>query len=757
MRRFALLIGFVVFAALLSPISLSAEPVGAQSAEIEDLAGTKVGDIKGQPFDLRVGVEQITVGGVKPGVWVRLQSPKRVDGKKRMRTVTKQRADEQGTAIFRLVDAGKNYRVRVGKANSKKFRVNRAEKSTPKQKFYDRQTLVPGLNYIETRDGTTLSAFVALPGPAEDGPYPTVLEYSGYDPSNPTQGGPAQPSTQLANFLGYAVVGVNVRGTGCSGGAYDFFETMQVLDGYDAIEAVAAQDWVLNNKVGMVGLSYPGISQMFVAQSQPPSLSSIAPVSVYGDTATGVSRPGGILNTGFAVSWAEGVLRNAEAYGPGWVREVIEDGDTVCDENQALRGHNVNAAELARENKFYDDVIAPPLDIRTFVDQINVPVFLASAWQDEQTGPSFGDILSKFENSPSAKYTVYNGLHADGFAPQILVEWNAFLDIYVAGEVPSIPDAVRAFAPGLTTGIFGGPIELPEDRWGDVSTVEEAREKWESEPAIRMIMESGAGGDDLLPIGAWEVGVDEWPLTTTGTRWWLTDDGGLTDQEPSEDGGVYRFAPDPAVGETAYWTGGGIWSDPVYEWEPHKTGKGVTVQSAPLDADVVMAGTASVDLWISSTEPDADLEVLLTEVDADGNETLVQVGWLRASYRKLADTSTELRPEMTGTEADNAPLPKGEFVEARILIPAFAHAFREGSSVRLTINTPGGDQPQWFFELLETKANTKHFIGTGAEYPSSIALPVVDGIDVPTPAPNCGALRGQPCRPAADLRNILRK
>ena len=49
-----------------------------------------------------------------------------------------------------------------------------------------------------------------------------------------------------------------MRGTGCSGGAFDFFEQLQSTDGYDAIETIAAQPWVAHHKVGMVGLSYPG-------------------------------------------------------------------------------------------------------------------------------------------------------------------------------------------------------------------------------------------------------------------------------------------------------------------------------------------------------------------------------------------------------------------------------------------------------------------------------------------------------------------
>ena len=67
---------------------------------------------------------------------------------------------------------------------------------------------------------------------------------------------------------GYAWVGVNIRGTGCSGGAFNFFENLQALDGYDAIETIAAQPWS-NGHVGMVGISYAGISQLFVARTQP--------------------------------------------------------------------------------------------------------------------------------------------------------------------------------------------------------------------------------------------------------------------------------------------------------------------------------------------------------------------------------------------------------------------------------------------------------------------------------------------------------
>ena len=52
-----------------------------------------------------------------------------------------------------------------------------------------------------------------------------------------------------------------------------------------------------------------------------------------------------------------------------------------------------------------------------------MPVFLGGAWQDEQTGPFFFTLLDQFTSSPAARFTVYNGVHPDGFAPEVLVEW----------------------------------------------------------------------------------------------------------------------------------------------------------------------------------------------------------------------------------------------------------------------------------------------------------------------------------------------
>jgi predicted acyl esterase len=167
---------------------------------------------------------------------------------------------------------------------------------------------------------------------------------------------------------------------------------------------------------------------------------------------------------------------------------------------------------------------------------------------------------------------------------------------------------------------------------------------------------------------------------------------------------------------------------------------------APLEENLVMVGSGSADLWLKTAETDADLEVNLTEVRPDGQEVLVQSGWLRASHRVLRADATELRPVKSHYLEDIEPLTPDEWTLVRVEIMPFAHVFRAGSRVRLSVDTPGDSRAAWRFILLEHDASVTHAIGHDAVRPSSVVLPVIPGIEVPTPLPACNALRGQPCR-----------
>ena len=121
-----------------------------------------------------------------------------------------------------------------------------------------------------------------------------------------------------------------------------------------------------------------------------------------------------------------------------------------------------------------------------------------------------------------------------------------------------------------------------------------------------------------------------------------------------------------------------------------------------MTAPVVVAGSASADLWIRSSATDTDIEATLTEVRPDGQEVFIQSGWLRASHRQLDPArSTELVPFHTHQAEDAEPLPAGQYTPVRIELFPFAHVIRPGSQLRLNIEAPGGNQPFWLSVSLE--------------------------------------------------------
>ncbi len=561
----------------------------------------------------------------------------------------------------------------------------------------------------------------------------------------------------IAAIMGYATVGVNMRGTGCSGGSYDYFEELQLLDGYDVIETVAAQSWVFNNKVGMTGLSYPGIAQLFVAQTHPPSLAAITPLSVIGGTYS-TMRPGGIFNDGFALEWITQVLDKAAPYGQGWEQPLVDAGDTVCADNQLLHGQKVDVVAQA-EASLFNDSFALPLNPTTFVNTIDVPVFLSGAWEDEQTGPFFFTLLDKFTSSPLTRFTTFNGVHPDGFAPQVIVEWKAFLDIYVAHKVPVISESVRQIAPALFENFYQVTLPMPPDRFASYATWEDAKAAYEAEQSLRVLFEDGALDPLGGPEATTEMHFDAWPPGPLAPlRLYFQSDGSLQTTPPaSTDTSIgSTFQLDPTAGQRGILApNGNIWDPlPDYDWRQPPPGNDVIFDSAPLTQDLVMVGSASVDLWVRSpVANDADLEVNLIEIRPDGQERYLQTGWLRASLRALDPSATDLWPEHTYAQADQAMLVPGQWTAARIGFPAFGHVFRAGSAIRLTVDTPGDSRASWEFELTTFPGTVTYDIAHSTAMPSSILLPVLQGVVSSTPLPACPSLRAQQCRVSMPYTN----
>jgi putative CocE/NonD family hydrolase len=114
-------------------------------------------------------------------------------------------------------------------------------------------------------------------------------------------------------------------------------------------------------------------------------------------------------------------------------------------------------------------------------------------------------------------------------------------------------------------------------------------------------------------------------------------------------------------------------------------------QSAPLEADLDVAGDIELQLSATSTAIDTAWIVMLRDIAPDGTITNITGGWLRASLR-------ETDPDASRTGAPVLPcrnpqtVPTGEPVDYRIPLVPNARRFAAGHRIQLMITSD--DQPK---------------------------------------------------------------
>ena len=719
-------------------------------------------------IDAHGSAEQVYATGLEPGAATRL-----VD--RGGDVVTRERAGKLGGVVYRNVKPGNGYRLRAGGAKSGRLRVLSDRPAPPSTKVYDQDIPSDGYGYLTTRDGTKLAINVHppsdvtavipgldLPSLPSGAPTPTLIEYAGYGYANPD--GPESGISILANLMGFTVVDVNMRGTGCSGGSYDFFEPLQSLDGYDVVETIARQDWVANGKVGMMGISYGGISQLFTAATNPPSLAAISPLSVIDATQTTL-YPGGILNTGFALNWAKERVHDSLPASPdggqGWAYQRIQEGDQVCERNQDLHPEAVDLLKKVEKNDHYKPKVADPLSPVTFVDKIKAPVFMACQWTDEQTGGHCPTLASRFTGTDRKWFTFTNGTHVDSLDPETFNRWYDFLKLYVAKQAPiSNAALIQAAAPVIYQEAMGvSGVTLPPDPIQAQPTYQGALDAFEDTDQVRVLFDNGAGGlNPGQPYPGYERSFKRFPVPgTKGRSWFLARKGRLSASKPkAREASRFRWDPNSTsptnfTGDTA---AGGLWqATPDYHWEQRPEGTAVSYLTKPLAKDTTVLGAGYVKVFVRSSKPSVDLQATISEVRPDGKETFVQGGWVRGNERKLdRKQSTRLAPVLSLRKRDVKPMPRNRYVPVTIPLYYQGHGYRAGSRIRVTISAPNGDQPIWAFARPKPKGKAKVAIASARRRPSKLTLPVVPG-DVPTALPPCPGLRGEPCRDYQPLAN----
>ncbi len=353
------------------------------------------------------------------------------------------------------------------------------------------------------------------------------------------------------------------------------------------------------------------------------------------------------------------------------------------------------------------------------------------------------------------------------------------MELFVAHQAPIVNQAVvRAAAPIIYQEAMGLPKEdvvtLPPDPIQEQPTYEAALAAFEALPEIRVLFDNGAGTSPTgsttpgNPYPGFEQSFSAFPIPGTEAQsWYLGPDGSLTEQAPTAEGVDSYTSNANATPLTDYSTNtgsGGLWGDASeweWNWTQPQAGSAVSYVSAPLTSDTTAIGGGAVHLWVKSSTPDVDLQATVSEVRPDGNETFVQDGWLRASERKLATSSdnmfkqkpTLLQPIPTFLASDVQPMPADEFVPVVIPLYFEGHVYRAGSRIRVTIAAPNGTEPVWSFSQTQPEGTTAtESIAFSPGMPSSLILPIVPGVDVPTGLPACPSLRNEPCRPYGAIR-----
>lgn len=559
--------------------------------------------------------------------------------------------------------------------------------------------------YLSARDGTQLRYSVLLP--KGKGPFPVIVNYSGYDPGS--IGGKAYMNDNTAMSVnldrslvqaGYAVVGVQARGTACSEGQFEFLARSYGEDGYDAIEWIARQPWS-NGAVGMANWSWAGMSQLATASETPPHLKAIAPGMVLGDARLDSWAPGGVPAPGFVDGWWDYLHSRWEA-----ARQSAEaEGDKRC---LAQIATNLETAEANRvpsvliRHPLRDDYI----EIRHLAGRtgnINVPVFNMEAFQDEAVIARQGYFHETLKPD-QLWYLQTNGGHDLYVSTRFRKQLIAFFDRFVKGKANGFEQTPHVQVWIEST--FQGPADGMFENLTPGITLQSEKFPMQVKPLSLALSGGGVLAPGEAGSGAAE-GID-YPIR-----------GPAVQHEFFKD----SWGPlDPA------WRKGSL-----------------AFTTAPLGSDLLTYGPASADLWVTTTGADADLQVTVTEVRPDGQEMYVQRGWLRLSDRRLDPArTTPLRPWLADRPETMAAMVPGKPALARIEIQKFSHAFRKGSRLRVWIDTPSQFGGNLFAPYsVPTRIEVLH----DADHPSRILIGTLEGVAIPPQRPVCGTVHHQPCRP----------
>jgi len=436
--------------------------------------------------------------------------------------------------------------------------------------------------WVEMPDGVLLATEVYLP--EGDGPWPVVLKRTPYGRLDPSD-------ASLHTDDGYGYVTQDTRGTGESGGEWDFAD--DTVDGHTTVNWMTDQPWCDGN-ISMGGYSASAMTTYALAPGAPAAVKALCPEAATPDVFHHTVYQGGSFRWDLTGEW--------------FLFMGFED-----------------ILEEILEHRFLDEYWEGSQSIDHAVE-VNTPTLHIGGWYDVYLqGALDGFRAFQHRGGDGARGRQYlimgpweHGRWAEAGAGRLSYPDNAALDL----------DAIRAdfrnyWLRGEPTGV---------DQWPPVQVY---------------LMGAAAVNEPDAPGNQW-VELDDWPPWAYVKPWYLDANGGLEDTPTPSSSLTLTIDPDDPVrtiGGANNFTAGG----PRLQFVVENREDVLTFTSEVLEQPVAIMGPVTANIWIRPDTTDLDLSVRLCDVYPQGSypvekSYLVIDGIQRARMRCGDDHECFLEP-----------------------------------------------------------------------------------------------------------------
>jgi len=594
------------------------------------------------------------------------------------------------------------------------------------------------LKYFVASNGKKIGLSVTLPanenGEPIDRVFPTILVQTAYNMSIVSL--PSSIGAMLGGpdpfFVkrGYAMVAVDVLGSGVSEGGWELLGEEEQNAYGDTVDWILNQTWSDGN-IGVSGVSYMAISALFTAQQRPDAIKAVFAIAPIGDAHRGASGTGGLLNGVFMQIWmtltqtlgTQNLL--ATLLHPEHTSQIMRSTREHIDHIDSFYLPLVDDALNAEPYITYDGDFWQTRSPLHNIDKITAPTFITGALHDlfQRGAPMLYEQLQK---NVDARLAIFDGDHITNFVQAIpgnesispltvlMLQW---FDKHIKGmnsgaeKIPAVTQYVKNYesdsSDGFsTTTTWPHPLTKPE-RWylrGDMSLsavppiADETSHTIQASDSAEIKIGKSLGGEFLK----FEVNpVDGTKCSISYRQWTLCIAGALS-------------------------------ADLCFDDNKELEAEALNYETTAMADDYYFNGPIQADIWIDSTVTEAVVSVRVDEVSPDGEIVLPLTNGLLAATSRLVNIERSrfvdgemIQPFHYLTQEEVLTVVPGEVFKMQIDIFPTSAIIRRGHRLRISISPSNQAQGIMNYVQQENSEGGITTIHNSPEYPSSIVLPIV--------------------------------